>query len=145
MATYSIRKGSIAEAVAVSRKVPELIDPHGVAVYEERLAGKPNLVLIAEVEGQLAGFKVGYERDGYFYSWMGGVVPGFRQIGIAQALADEQEAWARQHNYPHITFKTRNQHRGMLLFAIKNGFKIIGFKEREHVDVHRILLRKTLK
>ena len=32
------------------------------------------------------GFKVGYERDGYFYSWMGGVLSDYRKKGVAQNL-----------------------------------------------------------
>ena len=144
MDKFRIREGSIEEAVWLSKQIPEFVNPHGVSIYKERLGNVPHLVLIAEVKNQLAGFKVGYERDDTFYSWMGAVHPNFRKRGIAKALANEQEKWARQQNYPHITFKTRNQHRGMLIFALKNGFNIIGFKEREQIAVNRILLRKNL-
>lgn len=144
MEGLQIRPGTLSEAVALSRKIPELIDPHGESVYEIRLQGKPHLILMAVVAGEPIGFKVGYERDGQFYSWMGGILPGFRQKGIARALAEEQEKWAKNKGYTTISFKTRNSHTGMLIFALKNGFDIIGFKEKETIKNHRILLQKKL-
>ena len=140
----SIRRGSIAEALHVSLKIPEFHGPPQSEEYQKRLTGVPHLILIAFVDGQAAGFKVGYEREGYFYSWMGGVLPAFRRLGIAKKLAHMQETRVREMGYDSITFKTRNQHKGMLLFALKNGFDIIGFKEKEQVATNRILLRKIL-
>ena len=71
----------------------------------------------AEVDGEPAGFKVGYERENYFYSWMGAVLPAYRRLGIAQKLADQQEKWAKSAGYTTIRFKTRNHHKGMFIFA----------------------------
>ena len=139
-----IREGSIDEVVTLSKQIPEFIDPHAAEEYHKRLDGVPHLILIATVENEIAGFKVGYERDGSFYSWMGGVLPRFRKMGIAQQLADFQENWVKKQGYTTITFKTRNHHKGMLIFAIKNGFQIVGFKEKEKVETHRILLRKWI-
>ncbi len=141
---YQIRQGSIAEAVAASQAIPEFHDPHAAEVYENRLSGQPHLILIAEIAQQIAGFKVGYERDGYFYSWMGGVLPTFRRYGLARALAEAQEDWARQQGYTSVTFKTRNRHRAMLLFALRRGFQIIGLEAREDIEENRILLKKLL-
>ena len=139
-----IIEGDIPTAVAISKQIPEFDGPPETDVYESRLAGVPNLILIAKVKGEDAGFKVGYEREGHFYSWMGGIKPVFRKMGIAKALAEAQENWAKKQGYTTITFKTRNHHKGMLIFAIKNGFDIIGFKEKETLATNRILLRKTL-
>lgn len=139
-----IVEGNIAEAVAVSRMIPSFQDPPDEAVYQERLSGVPHLILLAYEGRQAIGFKVGYERAGFFYSWMGGVLPEYRRKGVAQALADRQEKWAKANNYFSITFKTRNQHKAMLLFAIRNGFNIIGFEEKDDVSTNRIWLRKTL-
>ncbi len=141
---YKIKKGTIEDAVELSRQIPEFVSPHGSSEYERRFKNKPHLILIAYDGAKLVGFKAGYERDGYFYSWMGGVLPEHRNKGIAQKLADEQESWAKQHNYPHVTFKTRNRHKAMLLFAIKNGFRIIGFEKHGDIEENRILLRKFL-
>ena len=117
---YEIKKGTIETAVRLSQQIAEFSEPYGIEAYESRLKNVNHLILTAFDESLPIGFKVGYERDGYFYSWMGGVLPNYRGKGIAQQLADEQEAWAKQQNYPHITFKTRNRHRAMLLFALKN-------------------------
>ncbi len=146
---FEIKTGTIKEAVTISRQLPEFADPHGPDEYEKRLSSVPHLILVAWHERTPVGFKVGYERkepllqaSPYFYSWMGGVLPDYRRKGIAKALADTQEEWARQHNYPHVTFKTRNRHRGMLLFGISNGFQIIRVEAREDIGENRILLRK---
>lgn len=141
---HAIRPGDARLAAELSRQLPEFSEPYGEEEIAERLHGVPHLVLIAFVDEQPAGFKVGYERDGYFYSWLGGVLPGFRRHGIAQSLADAQEAWAREQGYGSVTFKTRNRHKAMLAFALRNGFDIVGFEEREEVGESRIWLRKGL-
>lgn len=140
----TINQSNIETVVACSKKIPEFRDPPRKEQYEERLAGVPHLILIAKVGEEIAGFKVGYQREAYFYSWMGAVLPAYRKCGIAKKLAEAQEEWARQQGYDSITFKTRNQHKGMLIFALKNGFDIIGFKEKENTATNRILLRKVL-
>lgn len=140
----TIKEGTIDQVIALSKAIPSFVGPPERAEYENRLLGVPHLILVAYYEGQAAGFKVGYERSNYFYSWMGGVLPDFRRLGIARALADYQEEWAKRNQYFSITFKTRNQHKAMLLFAIKNGFDIIDFEEKESVATNRIWLRKTL-
>lgn len=144
--SFIVKPGSIAEAVAISRMLPEFNDPHEAEEYIKRLYGKKHLILIAYVHDQAIGFKVGYakENDGSFYSWMGGVLPAYRQQGIAKELADAQETWARENGFTKIRFKTRNRHKNMLLFAIKNGFKIIAVEPRESTEEYRILLEKTL-
>ena len=134
----------IETVVRLSKQIPEFSAPHRLDEYEKRLKNTKHLILVAFDRSLPIGFKVGYERDGYFYSWMGGVLPKYRMKGVAQKLADEQEAWARQQNYSHITFKTRNRHRAMLLFALKNDFQIIGLEKRQDISENRILLRKIL-
>lgn len=139
-----IIKGDIQTVVQLSRQLAEFVNPHGVEEYQKRLSNVPHLILIAYLQEKPIGFKVGYERDGYFYSWMGGVLAEFRKLGVAKALADTQEIWAKSQDYPSITFKTQNKHKAMLLFALKNGFQIIGFKEKGNIETYRILLRKDL-
>jgi len=144
---FQIKKGSIEDVVNVSLQVPELENPHLEDVYKTRMNGKKQLILIAYVDGKEAGFKVGYDKfqDGKsFYTWMGGVLPEFRKKGIADALAKEQEAWIKNEGYENVILKTRNRHQGMLIFAIKNNFKIIKIEPRENIEEYRILLKKTL-
>lgn len=139
-----VRQGEISEIIVLSNQIPELHNPHQAAEYKRRLYNVPHLILVAEIGGQLAGFKVGYERDGYWYSWMGGVHPDFRRRGLARKLAEVQEAWATKHKYPHVTFKTRNSHAAMLQFALGRGFQIIELEKRPQLADYRILLRKPL-
>lgn len=139
-----MREGSTAEAVALSQKIPEFRQPYGSDEYHQRLSGKYHLILVAEVAGEPVGFKVGYEREGQFYSWMGGVLPGFRQKGVAKALAREQEKQINDQGYTTIWCKTRNSHKGMLIFALKSGFDIIGLDPKGKVNNYRIILQKQL-
>ena len=141
----TIKEDKIKTIVRLSNQLPEFQNPHGASEYHRRMDNVPHLILVAYVEEKPVGFKVGYEREGNFYSWMGGILPEYRKFGIAKKLAQYQETWATNQGYESVTFKTRNSHKGMLIFALKNGFNIIGFKERETVETNRILLRKRLK
>ncbi len=141
---FKIKQGNIKTIVSMSKEIDEFQNPHDEMEYERRLKRVPHLILIGYVGEKPVGFKVGYERDGSFYSWMGAVHPSWRRKGLAKALAKEQEAWARQQGYTSITFKTRNRLKPMLVFGIRNGFDIIGFEEKADVSENRILLRKDL-
>ena len=92
------------------------------------------------------GFKVGYDRDqdGSYYSWLGGVMPAFRRKGVALALAEAQEAWAKEQGFQSIRFKTRNRHKNMLHFALSRGFNIVGFEAHEDIGESRIWLEREL-
>jgi len=142
----SVLEGTIEEVVALSQQIPEFQDPYGTEEYHLRLSGKQHLILIATCDEQPAGFKVGYnkESDGSFYSWMGAVLPGFRKLGIAQKLLDEQIIWARSYGYQCIRFKTRNHLKSMLSFGLKNGFDIVAVVKYPDVRDHRIVLEKAL-
>ena len=143
---FQVKNGSIDEVVAISENIPEFIDPPQASEYKRRLTYAPHLILVAWIEDQAVGFKVGYERDpdGSFYSWMGGVLPKFRILGIAKLLANTQENWAWERGYRTIRFKTRNSHTAMQIFALKNGFKILDLEKRDKLEEYRILLEKDI-
>jgi GNAT superfamily N-acetyltransferase len=140
-----IRSVSAAEAAAFFSTIPEFRDSYPPAEYIKRLADSPHLILLAYVEGEVAGGKVGYglESD-CFYSWMGAVRPHWRRHGIAELLAVRQEQWAREQGFSRIRFKTRNSCRAMLQFALSRGFNIIGVETKELVPEYRIWLEKSL-
>lgn len=124
-ANVIIREGTIAECIEISEKIPEFSSGnYGEVSYLQRLSNTQYLILVAEKDQQVVGFKVGYDRyrDGSFYSWLGGVLPENRKDGIATKLANEQEKWAFEQGFSSITLKTRNRFRAMLIFSLKNGF-----------------------
>ncbi len=141
----TIRCGSIEEVIKLSQLIPEFENPAGADVYRTRLGDVDHLILIAEW-GKPCAFKVGYDRDGdgSFYSWMGGVLPVARRKGIAQQLAGEMEAYCLSKGYDILKMKTRNEHKAMLQFAIRNGFHVTGFKAYPDPMKSRILLEKSL-
>jgi len=146
MSEVLIKKGELKTAVNLSKEIPEFKNPHPLLEYLNRLNNQPHLILIAYLNKIPVGFKVAYERidDGSLYSWMGGVLPKFRRVGIAQLLAEAQEKWAKENQYQSIRFKTRNSHRKMLLFALGNGFQIVDVKKIGEVGDYRIVLEKKL-
>lgn len=100
---------------------------------------------LAVVEGQTIGYKLGYENDPWeFYSWLGGVLPEYRELGIASALMTAQHEWCASQGYHKILTKTQNRWREMLLLNIKAGFHIIGTQESAEGGL-KIILEKKLK
>lgn len=145
---YDIQvKSSTIEAVyALTLQIPEFAPHYPLERFYERLNDRTHLILEAEVEGQAAGFKVGYELEqDVFYSWIGAVLPNFRRRGVAKALADEMETWLIQKSYHTLQMKTHNRFKNMLLFAIGNDFNITKVEERESVEQYRIWLEKRLE
>lgn len=143
--SFTIKEDKIETVVQISQQIPEFSGPPEATEYYHRLDGVSHLILVAYDGDRPVGFKVGYEREKDFYSWMGAILPEYRQKGIAKALAQTQEEWVLDQGISILTFKTRNQHKSMLIFALKNGFNIIGFKEKDKIEESRILLQKKLK
>jgi len=140
-----IISGDLEGAVGVSKEIPEFDSPYNIDEYENRLDESAS-ILTAELNDQLIGFKVGYDRfkDGSFYSWMGGILPNNRQNGVASALADYQESWAIKNGYKSIKLKTRNKYEAMISFAIDRGFDIIDSETNEDIPEMRIWMEKIL-
>ncbi|KPM48536.1 GNAT family N-acetyltransferase [Jiulongibacter sediminis] len=144
----SIKHGSVEECYQIACLIPEFAgDSYPLNEYENRLNGKRHIILIAFVDGQPAGFKIGYESDksGVFYSWMGGVIPQFRKNRLVTLLAEKQEEIAKENGFEKIEFKTRNYLKPMLIFALQRGFDIIRVEPRNESYQNRIILRKQLR
>ncbi len=83
--------------------------------------------LLAVVNGQVVGCKLGYERKpGQYYSWLGGVHTDYCGQGIASELMRRQHEWCRRHQYHTIRTQTYSQWRDMLILNLRHGFDIIG-------------------
>ncbi len=140
----SIQEGTIEQAVELSKLIPEFDDPYPKEEYVKRFSNTQSQILIACYKSKHVGFKVGYEIDGTFYTWMGGVLPDFRNKHIARKLAEKQQEWAKQNRFTKIKLKTRNKHKAMLHFAFSDGFIITGFEEKENINESSIILEKEL-
>jgi len=140
-----IREGAFQECVDLSSKIPEFNSPYKIEEYKKRCAGK-YLVLIAEIDNQSVGFKIGYDRfnNGSFYSWMGGVLPKFRRMGVAYSLANFQEKWATKNEFSSILLKTRQKHDGMIAFSLNRGFIITEETQLTPTEETRIWMQKLL-
>jgi predicted GNAT superfamily acetyltransferase len=144
MISYTIEENRLEGVVDVLNKIPEFDHLPSLDAIRNRLHKVPHLVLTGHSERITLGFKIGYERDGRFYSWLGAVLPEYRNKGVASALADRQEKWAKQQGYASVWMKTRNCFPSMLIMAIGRGFRIIGFDPREEIGQHRIVLEKSI-
>ena len=82
--------------------------------------------LLATVGGRPVGYKVGYgESATTFYSAKGGVLDGWRRLGVARALLARMEAEARALGYVRFAFDTfPNKHPGMTVFALAERFEV---------------------
>lgn len=140
-----IREGFFHECVDLSFKIPEFNSPYKIEEYKKRCAGK-YLALIAEIDNQPVGFKIGYDRfkNGSFYSWMGGVLLRFRQMGVAYSLASFQEKWADENEFSSIILKTRKKHDEMIAFSLNRGFIITEETQIIPAEETRIWMKKSL-
>jgi|UniRef100_UPI0040476598 GNAT superfamily N-acetyltransferase len=141
-----LREASLAELLWVHERIFEFPGKASLSFYQDRLQHRLSLALVAVWEGELAGFKVGYQSElpETFYSWMGGVRPEFRGKRIATALAEEQERWAKAQGFTSVFFKTRNRFPAMIQFGIKRGFKIVDLHPKGGIEDYRIVMHKNL-
>ena len=122
-----IKEGNIDQVIPLLGDLEEFIQKDNRATITERIQNRDSLILIAYLEDQAAGFKLGYAKSKkHFYSWLGGVLPQFRQKGIARRLLDYQEKWARNNGYTVITVKSRNRFKNMIRLLVKNNYLITG-------------------
>lgn len=143
---FIVLEGSANDCHEVMLHLPEFSHPiRSVSEIEKRLTNKSFKIGIAKIDNELIGFKIGYQQgESNIYSWLGGVLPQFRQNGVAAALAQHQEEWAKSLGFKTIRFKTRNKHIAMLRFSLKRGFKIVDFETKEDINENRIILEKVI-
>jgi GNAT superfamily N-acetyltransferase len=143
--TVTTRHATLEEIHRLYQQIPEFGNLHNLNDLQQRIGSLPMAALIAEVDGQAAGFKLGYQQqDRVFYSWLGAVLPACRRHGVALALLAEQENWARAQGYHQLRVKTRNQFRAMLMMLINNHYQIVQLAKKGEVADYRLLLEKTL-
>ncbi|AUI85007.1 GNAT family N-acetyltransferase [Vibrio azureus] len=143
--TMLIREGTFEEVLQVVTSVTEFTNTETVESLAERIGDKKYLLLIAEKSGAILGFKIGYELDNStFYSWLGGVVAGARNEGVAQTLLEAQEEWVSEQGYKTLKVKSRNQFPAMLRLLLRNDYLIEKIDEKANIRESRIHFIKAL-
>lgn len=104
------------------------------------------LIFIAYIDGQPAGFKLGYthlEKPDTHYSWMGGVLENHRGHGVASALMQAQHQTCAELGYKFIETKCSPKWPAMLKLNDKFGFELVNkYISQQGYEKH--LLRKAL-
>lgn len=138
--------GTIEDVLLVDSKIPEFESSETqLEKIESRLCNVTHLILIARIDDQLAGYKIGYEISSKtFYSWLGGVIPKYRRLGIATKLREFQESWAQKSGYTEIEVKSMNKFPSMLQLLISSGYQIHGYDEASSKGSGKILFNKQL-
>jgi GNAT superfamily N-acetyltransferase len=136
---------SNAEADIIGTIGREMIEGWDQEDVLSRLGNAPKVYLqLAYVEGECAGFKLGYEKsNSEFYSWLGGVRTQFRGLGIASDLMRAQHDWCRRQEYQKVSTKTKNRYREMLILNVKHGFDVVGTEVSEGGEI-KIAMVKNL-
>jgi len=95
--------------------------------FKERVQTKDDLVIILSYDVKtLVGFKLGYRyNENTFYSWVGGVLPEYRQKGIAKKLMQLQHDCALKKGYEKVRTKSMNRFKPMMCLNLKSGFDIV--------------------
>lgn len=113
-------------------------------IIQELVYRKNVLIVLAQREDEILGYKIGYEdRNNRFYSWLGGVDPDARGQGIASELMRQQHGWCQKQGYHAIRTQTKNKWREMLILNLRHGFNIIGTYTDKTGDT-KIILGKSL-
>ncbi|RLV58996.1 GNAT family N-acetyltransferase [Parashewanella curva] len=127
--TEQLTPEQLEDILEISRQISELDNGVTAEKIQQRLQDKAYLVSIAYVEGEPAGYKIGYALSNeQFYSWLGGVAKDYRNLGVAQQLLDAQEQWVQTKGYGVLKVKTMNQFKGMLCMLINNDYQLMGIE-----------------
>ncbi|EHR1106997.1 GNAT family N-acetyltransferase [Vibrio parahaemolyticus] len=143
--TMLIREGTLEEALQVVTRVKEFANGETLDSMSQRLGDKNSLILVAEKNDAIVGFKIGYElNEDTFYSWFGGVAPQARNEGVAQMLLEAQEEWVAEQGYKTLKVKSRNQFPAMLRLLLRNGYLIEKFEEKINLRESRVHFIKAM-
>ncbi len=139
--------GTATEAVTLLLPLCDAVFPGFDAAYlANRLphVADPHLLFARRDDGVPVGFKLGYRRgESLFYSWLGGVAPEARRIGLAALMMERQHAEARALGYRHVETRTRAANNPMILLNLRHGFHVAGFEVDSH-GIPVVTQRKAL-
>ena len=122
-----------------------LFEDADVKYFKERFNMHPKITSILAYDGEnVIGFKIGYPyKNSTFYSWIGGVLPEYRGLGIASNLSEHQEIHARKQGCIKLRTKSMNQFKPMMILNLKQGFDIVETYSNEKGQ-KKIIFEKNL-
>jgi GNAT superfamily N-acetyltransferase len=129
----------------------EVIQTLNTAIFaEERVINSFDrddlMILLAFVETEPVGFKVGYRENRYaFYSAKGGVLADYRRLGIARHMLYEMMDRVRARGYLRFAYDTfPNKHPGMTILGLREGFRVMKADYNPTYRDYRLRLEKKL-
>lgn len=129
----------------------EIIREMNVAIFdEERIINtfdrEDLMMLIAWIDDEPAGFKVGYRENRFaFYSAKGGVLPEYRRHGLARQMLIYMMEAARERGYARFTYDTfPNRDRGMTILGLNEGFRVVKADFNKTYRDWRLRMEKAL-
>jgi GNAT superfamily N-acetyltransferase len=138
-ASCSIEDATPERIAAMCAEVPELSATTAETIAS-RVGLRRALMQVAVIDGEDAGFKVGYaDTPERFYSWIGGVRPAFRRRGVALRLLESQHAWCAAEGFETIEVKTYNRFRGMLMMLMRAGYEVFAVQANGAIVLRRSL------
>lgn len=141
-----IRKATNKDYLAIEEIERLVFDkPKTRKEFESRLNNNPNpYFIVAELNGKVVGYAMGYDVKGKLYNCFFAVHPKFQRKGIGTLLLKETLAIAQKKDYKNAFFKTSPDFIGMIVLALGYGFKIIGYKDKEWGNRPAIWLEKKI-
>ena len=117
-----------------------------IETFQRRYQGRHNVLqLLAKVNGQPAGFFLGYElKPDTYYAWFYGVMSESRRDGLGSQLMDAAQKWATENGYETIRLECYNQHRPMLHLAIDLNYDIVGMRWDADRSENLVIFEKNL-
>lgn len=118
----------------------------GEARIINQLDRRDLLLLLATLNGEPVGFKVGYGlTQTTYYSAKGGVLESWRGRGIARALLHAMEGEVRRMGYDRFAYDTfPNMHPGMTVLGLREGFEVTAAGYNATYQDYRIRFEKAV-
>lgn len=102
------------------------------AEYKERLKDTAPYILIVENDENIIADSISFGRDGYWYIWILGVSPEYRNQGIASKLLEMNETYAKEVGYEKVRIKIYEVSQEMLSLTKGRGYEVVEKIESEH-------------
>lgn len=147
MATAKIDIAGPSEIPLIADLYAQIYRPaRDAAFFRRRFLGRYNeLKLIASLDEQPVGFFLGFElKPTVYFSWLYGVLPDCRRMGIATQLMEAVHVWVAEHEYASIRFECHNQHRPMLHLAISQGYDVVGIRWDPDRENNLVIFEKAI-